>query len=358
MSSAPWSPDPVWQAWRAGVVEWFREQVQTPVARSAVEMSGADYSSWGGRVELTDAASGQAWTNGLVAYGWDTVIDPIRQMYEQQGQQHDPWTLMRFKEAWRVVLHENYHFVAPWGQAHSDLALVADDHAAIGLEEAVTELCTQLTLNELVDRHGLEQVAPGIRQVPVFTDYPAYVPAVQLLADEAGHLTARRPEAILRDLNVRSASHKYDRLAEIVIEGTGISSRIPVGDREACRRTLADRVHAKMQALPQAPPGQENAHTYQLASLRVGTVASTVLRDEVNALGHRYPERQMPVVPPQAGGPPPPPTIPSPSWEQTRRDPDWRMVREQRAARLSDIQTSQTERTERDPGHHLEGREP
>src|SRR5690349_18396766 len=141
---------------------------------------GAHHSSWNGSVALLPEDSSR---KGNVS--WDhtinyhpSVVSDLREMFATAGQQHDQATLQRYREALRVVFHENIHLLAARGTSHAMGADAYQQPHNQVVEEATTELATQQALNEYIRELGLEQIAPGISDVRTAPAYGEYVPAV------------------------------------------------------------------------------------------------------------------------------------------------------------------------------------
>lgn len=121
--------------------ELMREQ-----ANAAVRISGAHHSSWNGRYGPPIAASSETggtanWDN-TVSYNPRHVDEPLQDMFRNNRvQNQDKAELRRYREALRIVLHENVHMLSSENREHAHAERAFRYEPGVRpLEECVTEL--------------------------------------------------------------------------------------------------------------------------------------------------------------------------------------------------------------------------
>jgi hypothetical protein len=191
------------------------EELVRRQAEAAVAISGAHHSSWNGDVdpltadERAEGVQGLAFWDGSIAYNDEKVVEPLREMFVRAGRQQDPATLLRYRDALRVVLHENSHLLATHRSSWSDGEHEYQTPAGKALEEGVTEGWSFAHLNDYIDELGLERIAPGIKAVEGRRAYPQYNPAVKELCDGIGAAASMDGDEVLRRLNVVHPRDKW-----------------------------------------------------------------------------------------------------------------------------------------------------
>jgi hypothetical protein len=267
----------------------FRNLMQRQ-AFSAVRISGAEVSLWNGQwVEMTGGPAGVANWDGSIGYD-KQVLDRLRHMMAHYGRHHDPQTLAGYREAIRVVLHENSHLLSHAGEKWSESSAYYWQPSVAALEEGVTEAWAQANTDAYIRDLGLEQAAPGISGVPRTDAYPQYTPAVRALCQGLGRNMGVPEGEVLRRLNVVSARGKWPAVAEMVMQSSGLSQQI----KDPLARTMArDRIQAAMQNEfsnlaklydPSKPIDAQAFKQMQLASYAAGQAAIGQAQQQVDAL--------------------------------------------------------------------------
>ena len=206
------------------------DELMAEQARAAVKVTGAHHSSWNRRVETLspdDPRWGLACWDHTIKYHPEHVIATLQDMFNRAGQQHDDATLHRYREALRVVLHENIHLLTAAGTSHA-MGFVAYDTepAHEVLDEATTELAAQNMLNKYIAELGLEAIAPGISTVDTVADYREYTPAVERFARDLGVRAELAGDEVIRQMSVVNAEDKFGVAAELLYEKT-LSAVVP-----------------------------------------------------------------------------------------------------------------------------------
>lgn len=93
-------------------------------ANAAVQVSGAHHSSWNGRfgarIDPSSNTAGMAHWGHTISYNSRSVEEALQEMFRNNRvhlQERD--TLVGYRDAMRVVLHENVHLLASEGNDHS-----------------------------------------------------------------------------------------------------------------------------------------------------------------------------------------------------------------------------------------------
>ncbi|MFG1819060.1 hypothetical protein ACGFIF_35215 [Kribbella sp. NPDC049174] len=234
------------------------EDLLTRSGPEAVALSGAAQSAWNGQViEATGEVLGLAHWDGTLYLG-DTILDPLRQMYERSGEQQPIPDLVRYRESLATILHEQAHFLGPAGATQEAARGAFTQPGGRQLEEGVAEAWAQDHLNEFLTRLGVDKVAPGINDVTSGGYYPAYVPAVRILTTDLENRAGLNRGEVLNALNRQTAEGQLPLLVTLLYN----SSRLPDLDTPAEAVEVRARLEAHLRnALPQLdafelhPPG-------------------------------------------------------------------------------------------------------
>lgn len=219
-------------------------------AQAAVELSGADQTAWNGRIaELGDGMLGLANWDGTLHLGREHVLDPLEEMYSRAGTAQAPATLVRYREALATLLHEQSHFLGPAGATQEAARQAFCEFGSRALEEGVAEAWSYDRLDDYVTRLGLEKVAPGIAKVRGEASYPAFVPAVRLLAEDVGRRTGRPPAEVLQALNQRTAEGQWDVIVDLAYRSSRLPEVVPPERESAVRLRLETTLRASFEDL-------------------------------------------------------------------------------------------------------------
>ena len=225
-------------------------------AKAAVTISGAHHSSFSGHQKDTEPGKkirGSAGWDNSISYSRGLVTEPAQEMFRNaRAYNQDPATLKSYREAVKTMLHENVHMLAAEGADHSQAVTEIDRPGVRPLEEGITELYSQQKLNDYIDELGLEEIAPGLKEVDAVESYPKYRPAAQTFADSIGRgggfaASGRRALA-------RVAASDAGWAWRVAAAGCGLavdrgSPRVPPGRRAACAAAPGSRTR-RLNGLP------------------------------------------------------------------------------------------------------------
>ncbi len=188
---------------------------------AAVVVSGADHSNWTGQLQNTRHVRGlrqageAVWEQGL-RLDYQYVLAPLRELYAVPGARRDEETLLRYRQALETLFHEHVHLLSAHGTGHTEAEPYMRTAAIQALEEGVTEAYAFTNLDRFIDILGIEDLAPGITEVPV----PAELtPEATVLTDLAGRVAADVPgDEVLRRLAVLNPRDKWATLTRFVLD--------------------------------------------------------------------------------------------------------------------------------------------
>ncbi|MEI8406812.1 MULTISPECIES: hypothetical protein [unclassified Kribbella] len=205
------------------------EDLLTQSGPEAVELSGAAQSAWNGQVvEVTGEVLGLAHWDGTLYLG-DAILDPLRQMYERAGSRQPVADLVRYRESLATILHEQAHFLGPAGATQEAAQAAFIQPGGRQLEEGVAEAWAHDHLNDFLTRLGVDEVAPGIKDVKVSGYYPSFVPAVRILTTDLDNRTGLHRGEVLNELNRQTAEGQLPLLVTLLYD----SSQLPDLDTPA-----------------------------------------------------------------------------------------------------------------------------
>jgi hypothetical protein len=214
-------------------------------ADAALALSGADHSSWRrgqlGPTRRVDRGIvlGTADWDGTLRYHYGEVVKPLQEMFARRGQELDPESLVRYRSALLIVLHENAHMMAPPGRDNGDErdSPLSPDAARKALEEGATEAWAVRNLDRYIDELGLEEVAPGIKGVTEISRYQHYMPAADVLAERIGGGPAGRDE-LLRQMNCALSDGKWPVAVDAIYRNSELPELVPPGDERRVKREI------------------------------------------------------------------------------------------------------------------------
>ncbi|WP_460666695.1 hypothetical protein, partial [Kribbella swartbergensis] len=256
----------------------------------ALALSGAEQSAWNGQViETTGEVLGLAgWDRTL--YLGDSILDPLRRMYERFGEVQPLPDLARYRESLATILHEQAHFLGPAGATQEAARGAFTQPGGRQLEEGVAEAWVQDNLDAFLARLGVEKVAPGIENVRAGGYYPAFVPAVRILTADLEDRAGLHRGAVLNALNRQTAEGQFPLLVSLLYN----SSRLPDLDSPAEAAGVRDRLETllrdgllQLDAYELLPPGFAAARSRSTTGALL-TRLHTELRTS-EALHHPHP---------------------------------------------------------------------
>ena len=213
-------------------------------ASAARAISGADHSSFTGvttRVEQEDGVActyGMAYWNGDIGYD-DSTRATLQEMFDTAGQQHDFDTLVRFRHAVRVVLHENSHLLAGPNTEWSHGTEEYQTDAGKALEEGVTEAWSFDNLSRYITELGLDEIAPGINDVEGVRLYPQYHPAATRLCEGLAEFAGRDAADVMTDLNNTQPGDKWRTAVDLLWNNSGMPDRFSGRDADETKAEFA-----------------------------------------------------------------------------------------------------------------------
>ncbi|MEV4266535.1 hypothetical protein [Kribbella sp. NPDC049584] len=236
----------------------FRELMREQ-ATAAVQVSGANHSSWNGRfgapIPQQSELGGTANWDNSISYNPRHVDEPLQDMFRNarvhnQGKSE----LRRYRDAIRVVLHENVHLLASEGREHSQsYAAMANGPGVRQFEEGVTELYAHQRLDAYIDELGVDQIAPGIKQVKSPMVYKQVTPAVEGFAETVGRQSGVQRDELIGRLAVVPADQKFRVAAEAIYDNSKLPGLIPPDQREQAVGQIARAMGAEFSKVSQLP---------------------------------------------------------------------------------------------------------
>jgi len=267
-------------------VRSYRE-LMAEQAKSAVRISGAHHSSWNGRLQAMDRKSktgGVAGWDHTIQYNPRVVDEPLQEMFRNaRAHNQDPATLRSYREAMKVVLHENIHLLAPEGHDHGQAQHAFRKPGVRALEESVTELYSQQRLNDYIDDLGLDQVAPGIKVARSKPVYRPFLPAAEAFADTIGSRSEIGSDEVIQRLAVEPADQKFRAAAEIIFDSSDLPGLVPSDQRAASVDRIGEAmrpVFAEIDELDENEPDRPRR--------RIGGESARVGYREVDALRKQW----------------------------------------------------------------------
>lgn len=284
-------------------------------APAAVAISGADQSAWNGEtVQTTDGVLGLAHWDGTLYLG-DGILDPLRQMYERAGQAQPVTDLISYREALATLLHEHAHFLGPAGASQEAARGAFVQPGGRQLEEGIAEAWAQDHLDEFLVRLGVDEVAPGIHDVQSTGYYPAFVPAVRILAADLETRAGLDQGEVLNTLNRQTAEGQFPLLVNLLYNST----RLPDLDTPAQATTTRTRLElllreglSHLDAYELHPPGHAGARSRSTTALLLTHLQSELTSAE--SAHHPHPTAcTLPAPTPIPASPTAPTPTPSPT---------------------------------------------
>jgi hypothetical protein len=224
-------------------------------AHAALEVSGADQSAWNGKVvEAGEGILGLAHWDGTLHLDRECILDPINEMYERAGGRHSKARLIRYREAFATLLHEQSHFLGPTG-ATQEAALTAFKlPGGRHLEEGVAEAWAHDHLDDYLRRLGVDQVAPGITKVRSEPSYAAFVPAVRLFTRDLDRRAGLPAGESLHLLNRQTAEGQWRTALDLIHNSTRLPELVPPDQHPAVRLRLESALRGSFKALETYEP--------------------------------------------------------------------------------------------------------
>jgi hypothetical protein len=247
------------------VLELFARSGETARA-----LAGADRSAWNGHIiESSSAMLGLAHWDGTLYLDRESIVDPLRHLYEHAGAQRPTQTLIAYRESLATLLHEHAHFLGP---ADATQEAAREAFVKLGsrqLEEGVTEAWAQDHLDDFIHRLGIDKVAPGIDSVRTDGYYAAFVPAVRELTTDLDARNGLPPGETLSLLNRQTAAGQFPLLVDLAYNST----RLP--NLEAPGADTRPRLESILRS------GLAHLETYELSPPDLATTNSLATANQI-----------------------------------------------------------------------------
>jgi hypothetical protein len=239
---------------------------------TARALAGADRSAWNGHtIESSSAMLGLAHWDGTLYLDRESIVDPLRHLYEHAGEPRPTPTLIAYRESLATLLHEHAHFLGP---AEATQEAAREAFTKLGsrqLEEGVTEAWAQDHLDDFIHRLGIDKVAPGIDTVRSNGYYAAFVPAVREITTDLDIRNGFPPGETLSLLNRQTAAGQFPLLVDSVYNST----RLP--DLEPPDADTRSRLESILRS------GLAHLDTYELSPPDLATPNSLATANQVLA---------------------------------------------------------------------------
>jgi hypothetical protein len=235
----------------------FRELMREQ-AKAAVRVSGAHHSSWNERLrslpQSNESAGVAAWDHAI-EYHSQRVDEPLQEMFRNARVHNQDRNVLRwYRDALRVVLHENVHMLASQGREHAQAQNAFQYTPGVrAMEEGISELYSHQMLNEYIDELGLEEIAPGIKDVRSGKVYQEYLPAAETFAEATGQRTGLTRDEMIERMAVVPADQKFTVVAEAIYDKSDLPDLVPSDQRAQAVDRIAEAMRgsfARIDGLP------------------------------------------------------------------------------------------------------------
>ncbi|GAA0962303.1 hypothetical protein GCM10009554_79880 [Kribbella koreensis] len=254
------------------------ERIQAAVLAEA----GADKSLWNGELGYTDPAEsvrGEAYGYGKLNLSEESVVRPLREMYEQRGQRVTEEQLIARRSAFQVVAHEFGHLAVPEEYQLADRAADIKRGDLTPIEEGTNEAWSQARTDALIDRALPRDLALQLRSVDSLRTYPGWDSAARAFADDVGAEIGVEGDEVLSVMNREARSGKGRAAADLLYEHSELPRLVPADQQTAVRAELQSKIDEGFAALkPLNDDKTVNRRAYgrqrgqELAESLVGTV--------------------------------------------------------------------------------------
>lgn len=252
------------------------EELIARQAEAALAISRAHHSGWNGTVRplppelVAEGRTGAAKWDGTLLFHREEIAETLRRMFREPGREHSPAELEEFRNALRVVLHENMHLLKPRDRGHGDheeRLAYHDDPVVSALEEGATEAWTIRNLDRYIDELGLEEIVPDIKRVTARPKYPHFVAAADELAEHLGEHTELGRDEVLRMIAIEPADRKWRMVSGMVYEHSELSKLgLTSAQRSGAMAEIAAAMKSSYGALTGMPDHPGNPHLQRRAA--------------------------------------------------------------------------------------------
>ncbi|MFF0266463.1 hypothetical protein [Kribbella sp. NPDC004536] len=239
-------------------VTTFRELMREQ-ANAAVRVSGAHHSSWNRRLGAPIARGSKLggtanWDNSI-SYNPAHVDERLQEMFRNNRvHNQDPAELRGYRDAMRVVLHENVHMLSSEGRDHAQsYPAFAHTPGVRPLEEGVTELYSHQVLDEYIEDLGINDVAPGIEKVRSPQVYKEFTPAAEGFAETVGQKAGMDGKDVIAALAVVPADQKFQVAAAAMYDNSRLPGMIPEDQRQQAIGQIAKAMSSEFGRVASLP---------------------------------------------------------------------------------------------------------
>lgn len=244
-------------------------------AQAALKIGGAEKSAQNGRVDEPGELPGgngvllgvATWRGELLLHD-PLVVQPLREMYANSGEQHDEATLRRYRSALATLLHENTHFAIPQDETYSDSARIFSERRWVQWgEEGFTNAYTDKRLNDFITELGIDKVAPGITEVDHRGTYPEFTPAALAVAEGIDRYAGTPPEA-LELINREAPAGKWERITDLLYDASRLPQLVPPTEVLPVKRSIERAMRTNFAWLDENTGKGTEAQTEAMSGLR------------------------------------------------------------------------------------------
>lgn len=217
------------------------ERIQAAV----VAESGAGKSLWNGRLGYVDPKEtnlGEAYGDGSLKLSEDSVVRPLREMYDKRGQRVTQDELIARRSAFEVVAHEFGHLAVPADYQIADRVADMKIPETAAIEEGTNEAWTQAKTDALIDRALPRDLALQLKSVDSPRLYPGWEPAARAFAEDIGAEVNLDPDEVLNVMNREARSGKARVAADLLYEHSELPRLVPPDQQAAVRLQLRGRI--------------------------------------------------------------------------------------------------------------------
>ncbi|MFI5709844.1 hypothetical protein [Kribbella sp. NPDC051620] len=214
--------------------------------------SGADKSLWSGQLGYTDPAKrvrGEAYGDGRLNLSEESVVRPLREMYEQRGEPATREQLVARRSAIQVAAHEFGHLVVPEEYQLADRSADMKVGELKPIEEGVNEAWSQAKTDAVIDRALPPDLARQLKSAQTLRTYPGWDSAARAFADDLGAEIDVDGDDVLSVMNREARSGKGRAAADLLYEHSELPRLVPSDQQAAVRAELQGRIDKGFAAL-------------------------------------------------------------------------------------------------------------
>ncbi|MEV6413200.1 hypothetical protein [Kribbella sp. NPDC051718] len=247
--------------------------------------SGADKSLWNGELGYTDPAEsvrGEAYGNGKLNLSEESVVRPLREMYEQRGQRVTEEQLIARRSAFQVVAHEFGHLAVPEEYQLADRLAEIHLKDFTPIEEGTNEAWSQAKTDALIDRALPRDLALQLKSVDTLRTYPGWDPAARAFADDLGAEIGLDGDEVLSVMNREARTGKARAAADLIFEHSELPRLVPPEHQAAVRLQLRgqlDKAFTELRPLNE----DKTVNRRSVATKRGQAMAEVLVRTVQNA---------------------------------------------------------------------------